>query len=725
LAKSLSADLSEISKLFQEKGLGDIAAFLTEQTGTDGIKKMVQEHLDAINQVTYSEQTGLANLDPKDAAGRKKVEDEAQVTRLRAIKNAVVDVTREYNRLHAASVVDMALEQNEGLGAIQGHDPHQSDAAMSILGTTGHKLQAMYNQAVLQAQAAGLTGQVDEAEIHGKAEEARARARAQASEAAKKAQEALRADAAERFKILEEAFKDQEEAYNKHALKTGAPMQGPDEKGAWWKSQMYRGPNLGDLINPMIHEKIQDFDLSAISSEAEENNKLKETISKLNEENFEKTFKGFREQQEAQKKIAREAYDARKEDLEQQEKMAELLIKIEEANGKLSANQAARQLQALHNTTDAAYSQAFGVAQEAGAGYDLKEGEQLVGKAQYQQAQDKLIVYTTSFQGHVTDALDDVVKRSEDFATQFKEIFDSSLNSVNDAILKTLTDHNDPHPFRAAGHAIFSGVAKTGLQDAEGSLLKLLPHFGGGKAQHVIVDNMPKGSGGGAGAEGGARSVQGGLLNWANNNNWLGKHFGNLFGPGGKFDKNGTGALPDGSTGPGQRNSLSEQRPGVPGWVGWADQAAQLTAKLGLSAAAGSSGSGNSSSISNGATPYVRQSDDDLVPGGFNVLDYLPGYAGGGLPGPGSYAWVGEQGPELVRFGSTSRVFPHAESQAMASGGGSSSTTHHWHIDARGASDPAAINAAVQRGIMQAAPHLIVAANMAHEEHIRRTPGRH
>jgi hypothetical protein len=168
LATSLGADLEQITKLFKENGLGDISAFLTSQTGTDGVKKMVQDHIDAINAVDYKEQDKLSTLKTDDVAGRKKVTDDAQVERLKAIKTAADDVTASYNRLHDASIADQKLQDKEGLGSIQGHDPHQSDAAMAILGTTGHQFQSMYSQVALGGQASAITAQTEAAEAREK-----------------------------------------------------------------------------------------------------------------------------------------------------------------------------------------------------------------------------------------------------------------------------------------------------------------------------------------------------------------------------------------------------------------------------------------------------------------------------------------------------------------------------------------------------------------------------
>jgi hypothetical protein len=92
-----------------------------------------------------------------------------------------------------------------------------------------------------------------------------------------------------------------------------------------------------------------------------------------------------------------------------------------------------------------------------------------------------------------------------------------------------------------------------------------------------------------------------------------------------------------------------------------------------------------------------------LIPtGGGGIMKSLLGMAMGFLPhlatgGPTSdLQIVGENGPELFAPGSSGSIIPnHKLSQV---GGGSGSTA--IHVDARGAMDPAATMAAVQRGIV-------------------------
>jgi hypothetical protein len=97
----------------------------------------------------------------------------------------------------------------------------------------------------------------------------------------------------------------------------------------------------------------------------------------------------------------------------------------------------------------------------------------------------------------------------------------------------------------------------------------------------------------------------------------------------------------------------------------------------------------------------------------------LPHFAGGGDFGAGTTALVGEQGPEVVHFGSAGHVTPNGKTP-------SGSGEHHYHIpvtvDARGSTDPAQTMALVQQGIMQAAPHIVAASLKAHDDRNSRLP---
>jgi hypothetical protein len=87
-------------------------------------------------------------------------------------------------------------------------------------------------------------------------------------------------------------------------------------------------------------------------------------------------------------------------------------------------------------------------------------------------------------------------------------------------------------------------------------------------------------------------------------------------------------------------------------------------------------------------------------------MKLIPGFESGGpiAPDMGSFL-VGESGPEILNIGSASaHVTPNSQLQSFGGGG---DTHHHWApgaIDARGATNSAETEAAVQRGILRAAP---------------------
>jgi hypothetical protein len=83
----------------------------------------------------------------------------------------------------------------------------------------------------------------------------------------------------------------------------------------------------------------------------------------------------------------------------------------------------------------------------------------------------------------------------------------------------------------------------------------------------------------------------------------------------------------------------------------------------------------------------------------------LTGKAIGGSVGKNKPYMVGEQGPELFIPGGSGTIIPNRNLSSNGGGG-----NFNISVDARGASDPAAVRAQVQQGIMEAAPAIIAAA---------------
>ena len=110
----------------------------------------------------------------------------------------------------------------------------------------------------------------------------------------------------------------------------------------------------------------------------------------------------------------------------------------------------------------------------------------------------------------------------------------------------------------------------------------------------------------------------------------------------------------------------------------------------------GSSSTGGGSSNADGLISGLGSAADAIIP-------FLA--TGGPINGP---AIVGENGPELYVPNSSGSIVPNHKLSGIGSGGGI--TFHPGAIDARGAGDPAQVEAAVHRGIMQAAPHIMAGA---------------
>jgi hypothetical protein len=97
----------------------------------------------------------------------------------------------------------------------------------------------------------------------------------------------------------------------------------------------------------------------------------------------------------------------------------------------------------------------------------------------------------------------------------------------------------------------------------------------------------------------------------------------------------------------------------------------------------------------------------------------VPGLAGaraaGGPVSANKPYLVGEKGPEIVVPGKSGTVIPNRSIGQTGGGGGTI-----INVDARGASDPAAVRAQVQQGIIEAAPSIIAAAQATTIKSLRR-----
>lgn len=98
----------------------------------------------------------------------------------------------------------------------------------------------------------------------------------------------------------------------------------------------------------------------------------------------------------------------------------------------------------------------------------------------------------------------------------------------------------------------------------------------------------------------------------------------------------------------------------------------------------------------------------------------IPGAATGGVFGAGDLALVGEKGPELVRFGSASQVYPHDESMRMMGAGGGTIINQNFNINVQ---DNEQLREEMQQVSASAATHTIQAllGRVKRDGEVRRT----
>ena len=110
------------------------------------------------------------------------------------------------------------------------------------------------------------------------------------------------------------------------------------------------------------------------------------------------------------------------------------------------------------------------------------ETVELIQQRNLQRAEDDARIRSTTLMGGANDALAEFTRSTTDAGAVMKQWFGGALNTTNDAIIKTLTEHNTAgqHIFGQAGKEIFTSAAGDLLRGAEGNLLKGLGI--GGKA---------------------------------------------------------------------------------------------------------------------------------------------------------------------------------------------------------------------------------------------------
>lgn len=295
---------------------------------------------------------------------------------------------------------------------------------------------------------------------------------------------------------------------------------------------------------------------------------------------------------------------------------------------------------------------------------------EVTGRYDTQRLRDEEAIRTTTAMGTLHEK---VIQMADDFTNLgniLSENFTADLNSFNATLMKVLSTPasqlRGQHPWRNMGAGIAERAGTSALQYGEGTLMKLLTGKNpmaklGTKDNPMYVRNADGGK-----SAGGASS--GGILGMLNSSDWAGKLFGgSLFGPGGIFDAG--------------------------------------------------SGSGAAATDLGGGGDWLSGGESLGIPAGLGGSIWgagLAGFANGGRIESNLPVLVGEHGPEILAGAGGRTVIPNHKI------GGSNSTT--IYIDARGATDPAATEAAAHRAMRAYYPMFKQGTIAAMKDDARRRP---
>ena len=487
----------------------------------------------------------------------------------------------------------------------------------------------------------------DQAEIQKAGALKRAEGNRDAELEAKRHLEEIKRDTQDRMKALEDELNLQINAHTKSL----------SEERDYWKSKLYAGSNLGDPINALILAKMAPLTQRLAQEGKSDDKEWAKVMADLQDKADKQTLKDSpfdldRAEQKNKSQDDAAGMAAMKEHfwLVRETAMAQDELNAKEAvqDGQMRKGQEAiiAQANALeklrHELEELQAKRAAAVKMQPE--YRKPEDNPAVLQNQIDMKQSQIDLGSQTlnydkkqqtFRASMDSMFDEWIERTTDLRSAVKLTFDTAMNSVNDAIMKDLTQRDHRGAWKDAGKQIFTSASRSGLQMAEGSIMGAmgLAHGKLGTKSNPMYTKSADGSGSG----------------------------------------------------------------GVP-------------ALLSNGSGSGEASTGDSSTMSN------------ILGGVFQFAKFAGFMAEGGVMQPGGFYLTGEKGPELMRVGSSSRISNARDTARLMSGGSTGDTHHHYNIDARGATDPAAIKMAVQRGIAQAAPHIIGATIAVQRDQDRRKP---
>jgi hypothetical protein len=180
---------------------------------------------------------------------------------------------------------------------------------------------------------------------------------------------------------------------------------------------------------------------------------------------------------------ARQNFENTAAEIEAAQKIGEELIKLQEQRGQLSRAAAALATQQLHALGAEQWRQALGTAQNTldALGVSGMSNAMIArhgANVDKQDLVDTAAIKSATALGALQDSAGELAAQFTDIPSHVKEALNSTVSTINGAILRTLTDPYHRGQWKDAGKQIFSGLAGSGLKLAEGAVGKLIPGMG-------------------------------------------------------------------------------------------------------------------------------------------------------------------------------------------------------------------------------------------------------
>jgi hypothetical protein len=421
-----------------------------------------------------------------------------------------------------------------------------------------------------------------------------------------------------------------------------------------------RSGEAGDSSSDRVHAALQEQYVGDDTHERE--------IKRQTEEGATRAFAAAEQQRKAADSLAEEA------------------IRLQEQSGQLSRAGAAQALMTVHQESFANWSAASASFSAQFPNLAVPGATQALQEYGKQSQQDEAAQEATTSLGALREATDRMTQAFTDLPAHLTQLMTSAISGFNEAFSSAVMAHTTSgvEYRRGITNAVggqFRSLGAKGLDSAlqmgEGGLMSKLG-FGKSKPTGTQSDPLFVRLIAAAGAAGGT------------------------------LDSTGAGSLllsalgasgPAGTTGSSKGSFLSTVLPALTQMIPHRASGGPIPA--------------NTPAIvgENGPELFMSSRAGHIVPnsalGGAlsKVLPALthmiPGFASGGPIPSNMPAIVGENGPELFMPASSGRIVPNGDF-----GGGAGGGDTHVHVDARGAHDPTATEAAVHRAMKSYLPHL-------------------